>query len=185
MLEPWLKDGTLSLAVTMQFLTEANEGNEGGPGGSGGWTAYTPAHQMVSAHRWRILPFGQHRKPSLTSFASVQLNCYGLVRMRSHAPTLHPRISIAEFVLRERSRSRRWQDFQAVLLCDLNDAREVLLLLRAQRTDFLEKTFEARGSDQAHESPRRLAEIPVGVRNAPWSKNRRAFLSDECLPAHG
>jgi hypothetical protein len=60
-----------------------------------------------------------------------------------------------------------------------------LLLLRAQRTDFLEKAFEARGSDQAHESPRRLAEIPVGVRNAAWGKNRRAFLGDECLPAHG
>src|SRR5437868_10301098 len=67
----------------MQFLTEANEGNEGGPGGSVEWAAYTPAHQIVSAHRWRILPFGQHKKPSFPSFASVQLNFYGLTKQQS------------------------------------------------------------------------------------------------------
>ena len=42
-----------------------------------------------------------------------------------------------------RSRSRRRQDLKPIFLRNLHHARDVLLLLRSQRADFLEEALEA------------------------------------------
>jgi hypothetical protein len=47
---------------------------------------------------------------------------------------------------------RARQDFQPAFLSNLNDARDVLLLLRSQRRDFHEEALEARWRDDAHEA---------------------------------
>src|SRR5437773_6901134 len=79
---------------------------------------------------------------------------------------------------------RRWE-LQPVFLSDLNHARNVVLLLRTQRTDFLKEPFETRRRDDAHEPARCVAEVTISVRYPARRENRRALLRDECFPADG
>src|ERR1044071_5454554 len=85
-----------------------------------------------------------------------------------------------------RSSTAGWrQNLQPVSFPDLNHARNILLLLRTQRADFLEEAFEARRSDDAHQPARRLADVTVGVRYSARRENGRAFFGDEFFIAHG
>src|SRR5437762_2270893 len=79
---------------------------------------------------------------------------------------------------------RRWE-LQTVFLSDLNHARNVLLLLRTQRTDFLKEPFETRWRDDAHEPARCVAEVTVSVRYPARRENRRALLRNECFRPDG
>jgi hypothetical protein len=83
------------------------------------------------------------------------------------------------------SRAGRWRKLQPESFPDFNHARNVLLLLRTKRADFLEETLEARRRDDAHEPARRLAKVTVSVRDAAWSKNRGPLLRDERLLTNG
>src|SRR6266705_2777846 len=78
----------------------------------------------------------------------------------------------------------RWE-LQPEFLSDLNHARNVLLLLRTQRTDFLKEPFETRWRDDAHEPAGCLAEVTVSVRYPAGLENRRPLLSDKSFPADG
>ena len=81
------------------------------------------------------------------------------------------------------SRPWRRQDFQPEILRNLHHARDVLLLRRTQRADFLEEALEARRRDGTHEPARRLAEVTVGMRNPARRKESCARLGEDGLPA--
>src|SRR5207253_4260030 len=81
-------------------------------------------------------------------------------------------------------RAGRRRELQAVFLPSLNHARNVLLLLRTERADFLKEGFEARRRDDTHEAARRLAKVAVSVRYPARCENRRALLGDERFPAN-
>src|SRR6266403_5563871 len=94
-------------------------------------------------------------------------------RHRLSGRTRKPTRTDANLHLRAR---RRWE-LQAVLLPKLNHARNVLLVLRTQRTDFLKESFEARRCDDAHQATGRLAQVAVCVRYRARGENRRALLA--------
>ena len=82
-------------------------------------------------------------------------------------------------------RAGRRQDFQSKIFRNLHHARNVLLLLRTHRADFLEESLEARRRDDAHEFAGCLAKVAVSVRNPTRRKNRVARLGNERLSADG
>jgi hypothetical protein len=61
----------------MRFVTEGNEENEAGIGLSSASAQDRRSHQMVRGFRRLTTLVQQLKKPSLPSFASVQLNGYG------------------------------------------------------------------------------------------------------------
>ena len=71
------------------------------------------------------------------------------------------------------------QNSEPEFFCNLDHARDVLLLLRSQRADFLEEFLKARRRDDTHEPAGRLAEVTIGVRNPARRKNRRALFGDD------
>src|SRR6187401_371574 len=71
----------------------------------------------------------------------------------------------------DRSRAGWRRNFQSVFLSNLYHARNVLLLLRTEHTNFLEEHFKARRRDDAHEPTGRLTEVTVGVRYPARRKN--------------
>jgi len=73
------------------------------------------------------------------------------------------------------------QNFHPEPLCYRHHSRNVLLLFLSERADCLKETLEAGRCDDAHESPRSLAEIAVGVRDAAWGKNGRALTGNKAL----
>src|SRR6266566_7645259 len=78
----------------------------------------------------------------------------------------------------------RRRELQAVFLSQLNNARNVLLLLRTQRADFLKEAFKARRDDDAHEAAGRFAKVAVSVWYPSRRENRGALLGDERFSAH-
>src|SRR5262245_18786899 len=91
---------------------------------------------------------------------------------------------LADLAEPEGSRARR-RKLQPVLLSNLNDARNVLMLLWTHNANFLKESLETRRRDDAHEPAGGLAEIAVSVGDAPGRENRRALLGDECPSADG
>src|SRR5688572_28504068 len=81
-------------------------------------------------------------------------------------------------------RTGRRKKLQPISFSDLNHAR-YLLLLRAQRTDFLEESFEPSRRHRDHEPTGSATNVAISVRHTAWCKDRLALLSGKRLPSTG
>src|SRR5438067_2862418 len=122
---------------------------------------------------------------SLVASARILGPLAAAARMRLQLEAENLRFGVGSLFEFLSSRAQRRWELQTVFLSDLNHARNVLLLLRTQRTDFLKEPFETRWRDDAHEPARCVAEVTVSVRYPARRENRRALLRDECFPADG